>query len=97
MTAARLLVSDYIADVTTIRIADIRSLQFDDSYFDAMRRIPLAACISAIIHETNAERGGISIIDGASEGEMYPDSNECEKKILKTMILLGLAQPMNPG
>ncbi len=87
MTAARSLISDRVADITMIGMTDIKSLGFDEFYFDAMRRTRLGECISAIIHDTNAEHGGISIADGASEQEVCLAANECETEILKTMVL----------
>jgi hypothetical protein len=87
LTAARLFISGRIPDVTLIRMADIESLNLDEYYFDAIRRTLLGECLSAIICQIKAEHGGISIFDGASEGEIRLASKECENEILRTMVL----------
>lgn len=86
MNCAREHLANQFDDLTSIENSDIRSVEFDESYFDAMLRTQLGGFLSEFVTLFDKQQRGISIFDGSPETEIKLADN-CVREILKTMIL----------
>lgn len=87
MNAARTFISEQVADIAAVKFDDINSLTFTEAYFEAVRMTPLGGFLSEIILRPGAEHGCVWIADGGPEGELHMRREECEREILKTLVL----------
>jgi hypothetical protein len=87
MKVARALISDQVVETSAITFADFRLIAFRESYFTEMRQTRLGGCISAIVQDMEFEHGGIWFADGGPDNEAFRPASQCEKEILKTLVL----------